>query len=106
MNSTLETLPPSAPPGSEPALDMDTARDRPAAVDAKQARVATLLQEVGCEGLLVVEPDNFAWLTSGACARGRMDPGQHPALYFSSEQRWLLAGNPDSQRLFDEEMDG
>jgi Xaa-Pro dipeptidase len=106
MNSTVETLPQAPQPGSEPVLDMDTAFDRRADVDAKQARVAALLQEIGCEGLLVFEPDNFGWLTSGACARGSLDLGQHPALYFSNEQRWLLAGNADSQRLFDEEMDG
>jgi Xaa-Pro aminopeptidase len=106
MNSTVESLPRSPQPGSEPVIDFDPANDRRADVDAKQARIAALLQEVGCEGLLVFDPDNFTWLTSGGGSRGSLDPGQHPALYFSSEQRWLLGSNADSQRLFDEEIDG
>jgi Xaa-Pro dipeptidase len=106
MNSAVESLAQATKPGSEPLIDIDTASDRRADVDAKQGRVAALLQEAGCEGLLVLEPDNFSWLTSGGAARGSLDSGQHPALYFSSEQRWLLASNADAQRLFDEELDG
>jgi Xaa-Pro dipeptidase len=29
-----------------------------------------------------------------------------PGLFYSPEQRWLLCSNPDTQRLFDEELDG
>src|SRR5438132_4445556 len=29
-----------------------------------------------------------------------------PALYFTADQRWVIACNVDSQRLFDEEVDG
>ncbi len=79
---------------------------RRADVDAKQARVAALLQDVGRDGLLVFEPENFAALTSGALARGAVDPAETPVLYFSPEQRWVLCGNAASQRLFDEEVDG
>ncbi|HEV3115725.1 MAG TPA: M24 family metallopeptidase, partial [Gemmataceae bacterium] len=60
----------------------------------------------GCDGLLVVEPENFAWLTSGAAARGVLDPGEAPALYFTADQRWVVTSNVDSQRLFDEELNG
>src|SRR5438552_11118004 len=79
--------------------------DRRADVDVKQARVAALLQEAGCDGLLVLEPENFAWLTSGATVRGALDPAEMPFLYFSPEQRWLISSNVDSQRMFDEELD-
>jgi Xaa-Pro aminopeptidase len=75
-------------------------------VETKQAQVAALLQEVGCEGLLVREPENIAWLTSGALARGALDPAEMPALYLSAEGRWLVAANNAVQRLFDEELDG
>src|SRR5712692_661555 len=84
----------------------ETGSDRRADIDAKQARVATLLQEIGCEGLLLLEPTNFGWLTSGAAARGVLNPEESPVLYFSADQRWALCSNVDSQRLFDEELNG
>jgi Xaa-Pro aminopeptidase len=80
--------------------------DRRADIDGKMALLAALLQEVKCEGLLVLEPENFAWLTSGAVSRGQLDPAEAPALYCNGEARWILASNVDSQRLFDEEIDG
>jgi Xaa-Pro aminopeptidase len=85
---------------------MDAAADRRSDLESKQGRIAKLLQDVGCEGLLVLNPDNFAWLTAGASARGVLDPAALPALYYSSDQRWLVASNVDAQRLFDEELDG
>jgi Xaa-Pro dipeptidase len=79
--------------------------DRRADIDAKMANVAELLREVGCEGLLLLEPANFAWLTSGAMARGLSDPAAEPATYTNGEHRWIITSNVDSQRLFDEEVD-
>ena len=59
------------------------------------------------KGLLLFEPENFAWLTSGAVARGLPDPSSAPAVYCNGDGgRWLIARNADSQRLFDEEIDG
>src|SRR5439155_21738 len=75
-------------------------------LEKKQEQIARILQQAGCEGLLILDPDNFAWLTSGAAARGVVDPADLPALYYSAEQRWVVASNVDSQRLFDEELDG
>src|SRR5262249_11819823 len=104
MTVTAETLvQPSPAPSSTSA---QAASDRRADIEAKQGRVAALLQETGCEGLLVLDPDNFSWLTSGGAARGILDPDGLPALYFSPEGRWAICGNADSQRLFDEELDG
>jgi Xaa-Pro dipeptidase len=80
--------------------------DRRTDVDNKQAQIARLLQEIGCDGLLVMQPDNFSWLTSGGMARGTLNEAAHPCLYFSAENRWLLSCNADSQRIFDEEIDG
>ncbi len=80
--------------------------DRRADIEAKQLAVAGLLREFGCDGLLVLEPENFAWLTSGATARGVLDGHEMPALYLSAEHRWIVASNVDSQRIFDEEIDG
>lgn len=87
-------------------LNYMTPIDRRTDIEAKQALVAALLRDVGGDGLLVVQPENFAWLTAGAAARGALDPEAQPALYFSAEGRWLLCSNVDTQRLFDEEIDG
>ncbi|MGH7226954.1 MAG: hypothetical protein ACRELF_27380, partial [Gemmataceae bacterium] len=84
----------------------DTMSDRRADIDAKMVKVAELLQEVGCEGLLLLDAGNFAWLTSGAMSRGLGDPAAEPAAYCNGEHRWIIASNADSQRLFDEEVDG
>lgn len=84
----------------------DLGSDRRADIEAKQGLVATLLQDVGCEGLLLLEPENFAWLTSGATPRGVIDPADAPAAYCTADARWLICSNVDSQRMFDEELDG
>ncbi|HEV3118366.1 MAG TPA: hypothetical protein VGY58_15055, partial [Gemmataceae bacterium] len=68
----------------------DSGSDRRADIEAKQQRVAALLQQAGCDGLLIAEPENFAWLTSGAAARGVLDPAEAPALYFTADQRWVV----------------
>jgi Xaa-Pro aminopeptidase len=90
-------------PGSE--ADVALASDRRADVDAKTSRIGALLREVGCDGLLLLEPENVAWLSSGAVARGQLDPESWPGLFCNGDARWLIAGNTDSQQLFDEEMD-
>jgi Xaa-Pro aminopeptidase len=105
MNFPVEPLARPLPNASEPSIDLDLPADRRGDVDAKQVLVAALLQQVGCEGLLFLEPENFSWLTSGALPRSVLDPAEQPALYFTAEQRWLLASNADAQRLFDEELD-
>ncbi|GBD35001.1 hypothetical protein HRbin36_00105 [bacterium HR36] len=80
--------------------------DRRADVDAKHERVAKLLEEQGWEGLLILDPANVAWFTSGATARGLCPDWEQPALFITPMQRWVLASNAESQRLFDEELDG
>lgn len=102
---------PSAASQAQPAVspgvsNLSSPTDRRADVDAKQSRISALLDEVGCDGLLAVDPENFFWLTSGATPRGTLDAADMPAVYFNHEQRWLIASNVDSQRLFDEELDG
>jgi Xaa-Pro aminopeptidase len=75
-------------------------------VDAKQQVVSQLLHDCGCDGVLVLDPANFRWLTSGADPVGLLGHDELPALYFTSMQRWLLASSVDSQRMFAEELDG
>jgi Xaa-Pro aminopeptidase len=104
MSITAETLIEPIFPNGQGSLAATS--DRRADIDAKQIRVVNLLQEVGCDGLLVLDLDNFGWLTSGAAARGIRNPAEMPALYINAEGRWILSSNVDSQRLFDEEVDG
>jgi len=94
------------PPPSQAGVPLTSASDRRSDVETKQALMSGLLQEVGCDGLLILEPENFAWLSGGGAARGIIDPVSLPALYFTPEGRWVLSANVDSQRLFDEELDG
>jgi Xaa-Pro aminopeptidase len=93
-------------PAGSSEFQLSTVSDRRADVDAKTGRLGALLQAVGSEGLLLFEPENVAWLTSGAVARALPDPASAPAVYCNGEQRWLIARNADSQRWFDEEIDG
>ncbi len=86
-------------------IDLTVPADRRSDVDAKHAQVATLLREIGADGLLVLRGENFAWLNSGSPPRGILDPAAQPALYYSQEGRWLVCSNADTQRLFDEELD-
>src|SRR5688572_27407135 len=92
-------------PASAVEINLTTPSDRRSDVDDKQARIATLLGELGCDGLLVTLPENFAWLTAGGSARGVVDQEALPALYYSADGRWVLSSSVDSQRLFDEEID-
>jgi Xaa-Pro aminopeptidase len=104
MSATAEKI--VLPSASTPDVTLDTASDRRADIEIKQAVVAAILREAGCDGLLIFEQENFSWLSSGGAARATLDAQELPLLYFSPEQRWLLCGNYDSQRLFDEELDG
>lgn len=89
--------------GLPPALAPEKRR---ADIDAKQAQIAALLAETELEAVILVEPENFAWISSGATPRSVLDPAQLPAIYVSPDVRSVFASNLDSQRLFDEELDG
>jgi Xaa-Pro dipeptidase len=105
------TPPPSKAegPGSDTqvSISLDGMTDpRRVDVDAKQELVAKLLHDSACEGLLVLHPANFRWLTAGAQPAGLAGRDEMPALYFNSGQRWLVASATDTPRLFADEMDG
>jgi Xaa-Pro dipeptidase len=104
MSVTAE--PHTTTPPSHPELSLTTPSDRRADIEAKQLRLTTLLQEAQCEAMVLVDPDNVAWFTSGASSRGILDPNEMPAVYFNADGRWIVSSNVDSQRLFDEELDG
>jgi hypothetical protein len=91
---------------SSAEISLTTPADRRSDIEAKQQRITALLREAGCDGLLVLRPENFAWVTSGSPPRGLLDSEGQPALYISPDGRWLLCANVDTQRYFDEEIDG
>jgi hypothetical protein len=88
------------------SLDTTVADSRRLDIDGKQHLVARFLHDCECEGVLVLHPANFRWLTAGANPVGLYGRDEWPGLYFNSQQRWLLASATDSPRLFAEELDG
>ncbi len=105
-----EALPVDMPAPTETGGTLDEVDphivQRRADIDAKQARVASLLEDVGCEGVVLLMPAHVAWFTGGMNVRGLIADGERPGVYTNGRQRWLLASNIDAQRLFDEELDG
>ena len=88
------------------ATPTQTGGDRRADIDAKHAVITKLIQDAGCDGLLIVLPENFAWLTSGAMSGGTLSDSAHPCLFYFGDNRFVLCSNADTQRIFDEEIDG
>jgi Xaa-Pro dipeptidase len=103
--SSVETKSPVAP-SSTPDINLTNPSDRRLDVEAKQGQIALFLKEAGCDALLVTEPANFSWLTAGGVARGNLEAADQPVLFFTPESRCVLCSNVDSQRIFDEELNG
>lgn len=87
------------------AFDDPIARRR-ADIDAKQEKVARILDEMRCEGVILLMPAHVGWFTCGMNVRGMIAENERPGIYTNGRQRWLLCSNTDTQRLFDEELDG
>ncbi len=79
---------------------------RKAEIDARQAVLATLLKSADAEGILLLMPAHVAWFTVGMNVRGLFADSERPGIYSNGRQRWLVCSNTDTQRLFDEELDG
>ena len=75
-------------------------------IDAKQAILGRISEELGCEAAVLFVPVHVAWFTGGLNVRGLIADGERPGIYTNGRQRWLLASNIDSQRFFDEDLDG
>src|SRR5437763_1202735 len=111
MSNELELAPDAATDG-QPAADSSlithhpSPTERRAEIEAKQEQVAALLGEVGADGLLLLDPANIAWLAGAALTHGIPDPVDWPALYLTPAQRWLISASIDTQRLFDQHLDG
>jgi hypothetical protein len=90
---------------SVPAEPPDPVAQRRADIDAKQAAVAHILDEMGCEGVILLMPAHVAWFTGGMTARGLIADTERAGIYTNGRQRWVVCSNIDTQRLFDEEID-
>jgi Xaa-Pro aminopeptidase len=64
------------------------------------------LAEVGADGLLLLDPANIAWATGAPLTHNIPDPADWPALFYTAIGRWLICGSLDTQRLFDQHLDG
>ena len=85
---------------------MADAPSRRADTDAKTGVLAGILAEVGCEAALLLVPAHLAWLAGGLNVRGLYAESERPGVWTNGKTRWLVCGNADTQRLFDEELDG
>ncbi len=74
--------------------------------DAKMNALAGILAEVGCEAALLLVPAHVAWFAGGLNLRGLYADSERPGVWTNGKTRWLVCGNADTQRLFDEELDG
>lgn len=74
--------------------------------DAKTGVLAGILSEMGCEAAVLLVPAHIAWFTGGMSLRGLYAEAERPGVYTNGRTRWLVCGNADTQRLFDEELDG
>ncbi|MGF1580582.1 MAG: M24 family metallopeptidase [Gemmataceae bacterium] len=95
----------SLPALPNPTVHQQTQSDRRIDIEAKQQLVAKLLATSDCDGLLLLDPANFAWFTSGGIARGVIDPASLPVIFCTQDHRWVISSNVDTQRIFDEELD-
>src|SRR5262245_15211636 len=100
MIDTVSAGEPSPAAPTAPAL---TRKDE---IEAKQKRIAKLLEESKCEAVLLFDPANLAWLTGAAICQGISDSHEWPAIYLTPDQRWLVTGSADTQRIFDAHLDG
>jgi hypothetical protein len=91
---------------AELAVVIDPIARRRTDIDAKQARVAAILADMQCEGVILFVPAHVAWFTGGINVRGLIADTERPGVYTNGKQRWLICSNVDTQRLFDEELDG
>ncbi|MCE9563762.1 MAG: hypothetical protein K8U57_17105 [Planctomycetes bacterium] len=85
---------------------MSSIAERRADIDAKQAALMPVLAAMGVESLLLLMPAHVAWFTAGMNVHGLIPDSERPGIYTNGHHRWLVCSNVDTQRLFDEELDG
>lgn len=98
------TYSPGEPPSS--AEMPVTNPDRSADIELKQKLVAEFLTSHQYDALLLQNPANFSWFTSGGnCARSGSSEAM-AALFITPEARVVVTTNVASPQLFDHELSG
>lgn len=95
----------SAPILVAPSAEPPLARRR-ADVEAKQKIIARIMTELECEAVILLMPAHVSWFTGNLTPRGLFADTERPGIYTNGIQRWLIASNADSLRVFDEDLDG
>jgi Xaa-Pro aminopeptidase len=83
-----------------------TVAERRADIDAKQAAIVPMLAALNVDAMLFFVPAHIAWFTAGMHVPGLIPDTERPLIYTNGQQRWVICSNMDTQRLFDEELDG
>ncbi|HLJ12071.1 MAG TPA: hypothetical protein VKU82_12830, partial [Planctomycetaceae bacterium] len=83
-----------------------TDTDRYDDIERKQERIADFLTRKRLDALLIRQPCNFAWFTSGAeCPHhGGTEPAA--ALFITPDARVVVGNNVDASQLFDKQLGG
>lgn len=75
-------------------------------VQHKHEAVAAFLQSHEYDALLLQDPANFAWFTSGGDCTRAGSTDRVAALFITPEARVAVCGNADSAQLFERELPG
>lgn len=101
-----DTAPAAPPPVAAAGDPLPGLLARRADIDTKQAAVGRAIEALSCEAAILLAPAHVAWFTAGMNVRGLFAESERPGIFTNGRQRWLLCANVDTQRLFDEELDG
>jgi len=63
---------------------------RRADIKIKQAKLAELLAEMECEGVLLLEPENIHWFVSGSLMDRSWGDSDRPAIIVNPQQRCVI----------------
>ena len=80
--------------------------DRREDVERKHQRVRDLLNSTGADGLLLQEPSNIAWLTSGADLFRCATEDSVTSVFVTPEARLFATNSVDSAQIFEREAFG
>jgi Xaa-Pro dipeptidase len=108
-SSTAFAMSPTRPSVLEPVSSaelqvVDPSRIRE--VERRHELLAEYLALRNLNGLLLMRPENFAWLTLGGDNTRRGTSRTSAALFITPEARLVLCNNVDSGQLFDRELTG